>query len=158
MDLPSLPTPLRRTATNLSAARAEAVLTRWSRRFRSVEEDTGLSVERIELLALLEKAGAGGVKASELTVSELADSLGVSRPAITRMVYGLEEAGLVRKLGNVLDGRSVVVRLSPAGRRVVNRARANRVRAMSARLRGRSERELAQLIQGLRILEEMLED
>jgi DNA-binding MarR family transcriptional regulator len=52
----------------------------------------------------------------------------------------------------------VMVRLTPAGRRVVNRARANRVRAMAARLRGRSERELTQLVQGLRILEEMLED
>jgi DNA-binding MarR family transcriptional regulator len=70
----------------------------------------------------------------------------------------LGEAGLVKKLDNALDGRSVMVRLTPAGRRVVNRARANRVRAMAARLRGRSERELTQLVQGLRILEEMLED
>ncbi|MGH8959473.1 MAG: MarR family winged helix-turn-helix transcriptional regulator [Acidimicrobiia bacterium] len=157
MDTPSLPSPLRRTATNLTSVRAEAVLTRWSRQFRALEEDTGLSVERIELLAALEKAGAGQ-KLSQLTGSELAEALGVSRPAITRMVVILEEAGLVKKLDNALDGRSVVVRLTPAGRRVVNKARANRVRAMASRLRGRSERELAQLAQGLRILEEMLED
>jgi DNA-binding MarR family transcriptional regulator len=74
------------------------------------------------------------------------------------MVGMLEEGGMVRKLDNALDGRSVVVRLTPAGRRVVNRARANRVRAMASRLRGRSEREITQLAQGLRILEEMLED
>lgn len=158
VDTPSLPSPLRRTATNLTSVRAEAVLTRWSRRFRYSEEDTGLSVERIELLAALEKAGTGTQKPSQLTVSELAETLRVTRPAITRMVYGLEEAGLVKKLGNALDGRSVIVRLSPAGRRVVNKARANRVRAMAGRLRGRNERELAQLVQGLRILEEMLED
>jgi DNA-binding MarR family transcriptional regulator len=59
------------------------------------------------------------------------------------MVGMLEEGGMVRKLDNALDGRSVVVRLTPAGRR---------------RLRGRSEREITQLAQGLRILEEMLED
>jgi DNA-binding MarR family transcriptional regulator len=137
--------------------RAEAVLTRWSRQFRALEEDTGLSVERIELLAALEKAGLGQ-KLSQLTVSELAETVTVSRPAITRMVELLGEAGLVKKVDNALDGRSVIVRLTPAGRRVVNRARANRVRAMAARLRGRSERELTQLVQGLRILEEMLED
>jgi DNA-binding MarR family transcriptional regulator len=157
VDTPSLPYPLRRTVTNLTAVRAEAVLTRWSRQFRALEEDTGLSVERIELLAALEKAGLGQ-KLSQLTVSELAETATVSRPAITRMVELLSEAGLVKKLDNALDGRSVLVRLTPAGRRVVNRARANRVRAMAARLRGRSERELTQLVQGLRILEEMLED
>ena len=157
VDTPSLPSPLRRTVTNLTSVRAEAVLTRWSRQFRGLEEDTGLSVERIELLAALEKAGVGQ-KLSQLTVSELAEALTVSRPAITRMVVLLGEAGLVKKLDNALDGRSVMVRLTPAGRRVVNRARANRVRAMAARLRGRSERELTQLVQGLRILEEMLED
>lgn len=157
MDTPSLPSPLRRTVTNLTAVRAEAVLTRWSRQFRALEEDTGLSVERIELLAALEKAGLGQ-KLSQLTVSELAETVTVSRPAITRMVELLTEAGLVKKLDNALDGRSVMVRLTPAGRRVVNRARANRVRAMAARLRGRSERELTQLAQGLRILEEMLEE
>jgi DNA-binding MarR family transcriptional regulator len=157
VDTPSLPYPLRRTVTNLTAVRAEAVLTRWSRQFRALEEDTGLSVERIELLAALEKAGLGQ-KLSQLTVSELAETVTVSRPAITRMVELLSEAGLVKKLDNALDGRSVLVRLTPAGRRVVNRARANRVRAMAARLRGRSERELTQLVQGLRILEEMLED
>lgn len=157
VDTPSLPSPLRRTATNLISVRAEAVLTRWSRQFRSLEEDTGLSVERIELLAALERAGLGQ-NVSQLTVSELADALSVSRPAITRMVLMLEEAGLVKKLENTLDGRSVMVRLTPAGRRMVNKARANRVRAMASRLRGRSERELGQLVQGLRILEEMLED
>jgi DNA-binding MarR family transcriptional regulator len=141
----------------MAAVRAEAILTRWVRQFRAAEVDTGLSVERIELLAALEKAGAGQ-NLAQLTVSELAETLGVTRPAITRMVGMLEEGGMVRKLDNALDGRSVVVRLTPAGRRVVNRARANRVRAMASRLRGRSEREITQLAQGLRILEEMLED
>ena len=90
-------------------------------------------------------------------MSEIAEALDVTRPAITRTVIGLEKMGLVKKVNNVIDGRSVLVRLTPAGRRLVNKARANRVRAMAARLRGRSDRELLQLNQGLRILEEMLE-
>jgi len=153
MDPVSLPPPLRRTASNLAAARAESVLTRWAREFHHSEGDTGLSVERIELLAYLEKHPG-----SQVTAGEVAEALSVSRPAVTRTVNRLEEDGLIRRLENSLDGRSVVLRLTPAGRRAVNRARANRVRIMASRLRGRSERELSQLEQGLRILDEMLDE
>ncbi|HSL26397.1 MAG TPA: MarR family transcriptional regulator [Acidimicrobiia bacterium] len=151
VDVPPLPTPLRRTATNLAANLAEAVLVQWARRFRNVEAETRLTAERLEALTLLE--GAGPVAAGDM-----AEALRVSRPAITRMVNGLEESGLVRRSANLLDGRSVLLRITPAGRRVLNRGRANRVRAMAARLRGRSERELAQLETGLRILAELLEE
>jgi hypothetical protein len=41
---------------------------------------------------------------------------------------------------------------------MLNRGRANRVRAMAARMRGRTERELSQIETGLRLLEELLED
>lgn len=151
MDVPSLPTPLRRTPTNQAANLAEAVLVQWARQFRNVESETGLTAERLELLALLESAGP-------LTAGDLAEELRVSRPAITRMVSGLEEDGLVRRSTNALDGRSVVTRLTPAGRRMLNRGRANRVRAMAVRMRGRNDRELSQIETGLRLLEELLED
>lgn len=151
MDPISLPTPLRRTVSNLIGARAESVLTRWAREFHRLEGDTGLSAERIELLAYLERR-------SQASAGEVAEALGVSRPAVTRTVNRLEEDGLVRRNENALDGRSVLIRLTPAGRRALNKARANRVRAMASRLRGRTERELGQLEQGLRILTEMLEE
>ena len=153
MDPVTLPAPLRRTVSNLAAARAEQVLTRWAREFHHIENDTGLSVERIELLSYLERNPY-----TKLSAGEVAEALGVSRPAITRTVNNLEAAGLVRRLPSTDDGRSVVLRLTPAGRRAVNKARSNRVRAMATRLRGRSERELGQLAQGLRILAEMLEE
>ena len=151
MDVPFLPTPLRRTPTNLAANLAEAVLVQWARQFRNVESETGLTVERLELLALLDHEGP-------LTAGELSEELRVTRPAITRMVSGLEEDGLVRRSTNMLDGRSVVTRITPAGRRILNRGRANRVKAMAVRMRGRTERELSQIETGLRLLEEMLED
>ena len=151
MEIPSLPTPLRRTPTNQVANLAEAVLVQWARRFRNVESETGLTAERLELLALLESAGP-------LTAGELSEELRVTRPAITRMVSGLEDDGLVRRSTNPLDGRSVITRLTPAGRRMLNRGRANRVRAMAARMRGRSDREMSQIETGLRLLNELLED
>jgi DNA-binding MarR family transcriptional regulator len=151
MDVPFLPTPLRRTPTNQVANLAEAVLVQWARQFRNVETETGLTVERLELLALLDHEGP-------LTAGDLSEALRVSRPAITRMVSGLEEDGLVRRSTNMLDGRSVVTRITPAGRRLLNRGRANRVKAMAVRMRGRSDRELGQIETGLRLLEELLED
>lgn len=151
MDVPFLPTPLRRTPTNQVANLAEAVLVQWARQFRNVETETGLTVERLELLALLDHEGP-------LTAGDLSEELRVSRPAITRMVSGLEDDGLVRRSTNMLDGRSVVTRITPAGRRLLNRGRANRVKAMAVRIRGRSDRELGQIETGLRLLEELLED
>jgi DNA-binding MarR family transcriptional regulator len=151
MDVPFLPTPLRRTPANLAANLAEAVLVRWARQFRNIESETGLTAERLELLALLDHEGP-------LTSGSLSEALGVTRPAISRMVTGLESQGLVRRSANIFDGRSVVSRITPAGRRMLNRGRANRVRAMALKMRGRTERELSQIETGLRLLEELLED
>ncbi|MGQ0849262.1 MAG: MarR family winged helix-turn-helix transcriptional regulator [Actinomycetota bacterium] len=151
MDLPHLPAPLRRTAANLAANRAQWVLFQWAHQFRSVDRATGLTAERIQLLALLDQAGP-------ITAGEIAEDLRASRPAVARMLSGLEQAGLARRSANVVDGRSVLVRITPTGRRALARARTSGIRSMAARLRGRSDRDLSQLEQGLRILEEMLDD
>lgn len=151
MDIPPLPTSLRRSPANTAANLTEAVLVRWSRQLRSIEEETGLTAERLELMALIEQSGA-------LTAGELAEELKVSRPAITRMLNGLEQGGLVKRSTNSFDGRSVITRVTPAGKRALNRGRGNRVRSMAHRMRGRTERELAQLEAGLRVLAELLED
>jgi DNA-binding MarR family transcriptional regulator len=149
MDLPELPRPLRRTPLNLVAHQVEAVLVQWARRYRTVEAETGLTPERLELLSLICSEGP-------LPAYEVAELLGVSPPAVTRMVKGLEASGHVRRGGEFYDGRLVVIRPTAAGRRAMEKGRANRIRAMAIKLRGRSERELAQLENGLRILKELL--
>jgi DNA-binding MarR family transcriptional regulator len=151
MDTPPLPTSVRRSPLNNAANLTESVLVQWARQFRNIEGDTGLTAERLELLALLDQTGS-------LTAGELSEDLRVSRPAVTRMLNGLEEHGLVKRTSNALDGRSIVTRITPAGRRALNRGRGNRVRAMAHRLRGWNERELAQLETGLRLLANLLED
>lgn len=150
MKIPPLPVALRRTPIHLTANMAEAVLVQWSRRFRTVEAGTGLTPERLELLAVL--AAEGDMAAGDLT-----EVLGVTAPAITRMVNGLEQDGLVRKSTGQLDRRVVNLHLTAAGRRVMERGRANRVRHMAANLRELNDREVAQLDQGLRILRLLLD-
>ncbi|MEX0698637.1 MAG: MarR family transcriptional regulator [Acidimicrobiia bacterium] len=150
MDVPPLPAVLRRTPTHLTANMAEAVLVQWSRRFRTVEAGTGLTPERLELLAVIAAEGT-------MSAGDLSEALGVTAPAVTRMVNGLEVEGLVRKSTGHLDRRIVFVHLTAAGRRVMERGRANRVREMAANLRGLNDRELAQLDNGLRILRLLLD-
>ena len=150
MDIPPLPVALRRTPLYVLANAADAVLVQWSRRFRTVEARTRLTPERLELLALLAAEGA-------TTAGDLSELLGVTPPAITRMVNGLEIDGFVRKSTGPIDRRIVIVHLTAAGRRVMERGRASRVRDMADRLRVLSDRELAQLEHGVRILREILD-
>ena len=150
MNVPPLPAALRRTPLHVLANAADAVLVQWSRRYRTVEAGTGLTPERLELLGLLAAEGT-------TSAGELSEQLGVTPPAITRMVNGLEIDGFVRKSTGPIDRRIVFVHLTAAGRRVMERGRASRVRDMADRLRDLSDRELAQLEHGVRVLRQLLD-
>lgn len=53
------------------------------------------------------------------TISTLAARIGTSRQAVSQLVRTIEEAGLVERLPHPTDGRSVVVRHTDAGRRIL---------------------------------------
>jgi len=58
------------------------------------------------------------------TPSELADYVGVTRPAISRLVKALEDKGLIRRTnGNGSDGRAVRIELTGQGQRVLPQMR-----------------------------------
>ena len=61
---------------------------------------------------------------------ELADAVGVSRPTLTALVDGLEDAGLVRRVPEPTDGRGTLLELTRAGHDATSRAE----RALTARL------------------------
>src|SRR5215218_8877392 len=77
-----------RTDTEL-ATRLRLVLARSARRLRQ-ESDTGLSPSLTAALATVERHGP-------LTPSELAARERVQRPTVTRLVFRLEEAGLIAR-------------------------------------------------------------
>lgn len=68
--------------------------------------------------------------ATELSVTELGRRVGLSQPAAARMVDSLAAAGLARRGAG--RGRTVPVRLTPAGRRAVRGALAARTEGLSA--------------------------
>lgn len=58
-----------------------------------------------------------------LSQADLAATLGVERARMARLLQGLEERGLIKRLQSSADGRRNVLRLSPAGRTTLARAK-----------------------------------
>lgn len=58
------------------------------------------------------------------TIKELASFLGLDKSSVTGLVNRAEERGLVRRTAAPHDGRSVQVIVTPAGRKLIDRAAA----------------------------------
>ncbi|MFI6674863.1 MarR family winged helix-turn-helix transcriptional regulator [Kribbella sp. NPDC050470] len=78
----------------------------------------GLSEGEFDVLAALRRAGAPYERAP----GEIALHTMVTTGAVTKRVDRLEQAGLVQRRRSDDDGRGRVVRLTPAGRRLFDRA------------------------------------
>ncbi len=83
---------------------------------------TGISLPQYRLLVSV----SGGPQRA----SELADSVGVSRPTLTSLVDGLEQAGLLRRSPVPSDRRGIQLEPTVAGRRAMALAE----RALAARM------------------------
>jgi DNA-binding MarR family transcriptional regulator len=59
-------------------------------------------------------------KNTDLSPSQIADRIGVTRPTITGLIDGLERQGYVKRIEAARDRRSYSVRLTPKGRRFLN--------------------------------------
>jgi DNA-binding MarR family transcriptional regulator len=84
----------------------------------------GLLLSEYHTLALCDRAK------DPLTLSLIAQSLGVTPAAITDLVRRLAKRGLIRLAPNPADHRSSVVTLTPSGRALVLQARSARRKAI----------------------------
>lgn len=98
------------------------LLARLARVAEQTCQSTGISLPQYRLLV---SAADGPQRASEL-----AAAVGVSRPTLTSLVDGLEQAGLVRRTPVATDRRGIQLELTAAGREATYRAE----RALSVRL------------------------
>src|SRR5262245_25622093 len=87
------------------------------RRLRAEDRKTGLSGPRASLLSIVVFRGPQPMGA-------LAEAEQVRPPTITRLVEGLERAGLVRRLKDPDDGRVQLVEATAAGRKLLQKGRA----------------------------------
>src|SRR5438876_10201180 len=95
----------------------------------AAEQDRAAGLSRARLSALWVV-----VFARPLTLGALAEAEHVRPATMTGIVTGLEEAGLVRRKKHGSDGRSVLVEATPAGKRLLARARTKRIEAIADRL------------------------
>jgi DNA-binding MarR family transcriptional regulator len=98
-----------------------------ARELRVLDEEIGVSPSRFSILATLRYDGSK-------RLGELARREGVAQPTMTEAIRRLEQDGLVVRRTSPGDGRGCVVDLTPAGRSLVRRARARKIRWVSQAL------------------------
>ncbi|WP_431928106.1 MarR family winged helix-turn-helix transcriptional regulator [Nonomuraea jabiensis] len=103
-------------------------------------EGRGLSSGAMDLLLRLSDADDDGV-----SIGELAQSAGVSSRNATGLVDTLEKDGLVQRVQDRRDRRSVLARITPEGRAWIEAFRRPSQLAMAAVFRGFSPEELTSL-------------
>ncbi len=92
--------------------------------------------------ALLHKLSAGG---DSLRVTDLAELLGVDTPTVTRKVQQLERDAMVVRQTDPDDRRAIRIRLTPAGRRTLERVRRARRAWLDQLLEGWDDDDLSTL-------------
>jgi DNA-binding MarR family transcriptional regulator len=105
-----------------------------------------LSFTQLKALTVLDQ------RDEELSVNLLADSLGLSMGATSRLVDGLVKRGLVERGEDPDDRRVRRVRLTPTGRRTMEKVAAVRVAGMERMLEGFSEQQRGKLAAALDVI------
>ena len=136
--LPELPAGLPKDDQHETANLVHSAAVRLLRTARAADADLDLDGPRASLLSVLVFAGPQ-------PVTKLAELEQVSAPAITKMVGALESVGLAQRERSKTDRRVVLVSATPAGKRLLERGRAARVRAIAALLSDATEAQLQTL-------------
>jgi DNA-binding MarR family transcriptional regulator len=121
------------------------------RRVAREDDASGIRPAQLSALSVLAYRGA-------LTLTELADAERVTPPTMTRIVDALERDGLARRQPHYVDGRAVLVALTPKGRRRFQRARDRRLATLDELFAGATRAELATLARAAEIVERALRD
>lgn len=116
------------------------------RRAREADRASRISPARLSALSVIVFRGP-------LALGALAKAEGVRSATMTGIVNGLENEGLVRRRPHARDRRSVEIAATAAGRRLLQRARAERIDRIAERLGDLSPRELDLLWKAGELLE-----
>jgi DNA-binding MarR family transcriptional regulator len=132
------------------AGNLRVALMRMVRRLKR-ETDGEHSVSVIAALGSLNSRGP-------LTLGELAEAEGVSRPSMTVLAASLLDQNLIAKEPDPSDGRLVRVHITHAGKRVLERSRTRRNAYLAKRLGALGSDELRILDEAATILLRLVED
>jgi DNA-binding MarR family transcriptional regulator len=115
------------------------------RRVRAEKSDQELSDTQYSVLAYLDRGGPATPRA-------LAEYERVQPPSMTRTLATLADSGLVSREGHPVDGRQVIVQLTPDGRATVRETRRRRDAWLARRLADLEPAERLVLADAARIL------
>jgi DNA-binding MarR family transcriptional regulator len=97
-----------------SAAAFRVALLAFQRRSEEIAARNGLTTQRYLLLLLVRARTDAG---EDVTVTSLCEPLQMTQSAVTQLVLGAEQAGLLHRVPNPQDGRSHHLRLTSVGAR-----------------------------------------
>src|SRR6202042_2807112 len=118
------------------------------RHLRQVDTESGIGPARLSVLSVLVFGGPA-------TIGELAAADQVKAPTMSKLVQGLEETGLVSRAAAV-DRRSVMLRATSHGRKVLAKARDRRLDLFSRMLEKATQEELETLETASAIIDRLL--
>lgn len=119
------------------------------RQLRREDDASGISAPRLSALSVVVFGGP-------LTLGQLAAAEQVKPPTMTRIVTGLENDGLVQRIGDPRDRRLTRIRATVKGQKVLAAGRARRVERLAAAVRELRGSELAELTRGVQLLGEII--
>lgn len=131
------------------AARLNSTSIHLVRRARGADRSLGVPPGQLSALSVLVFGG-------DRTIAALAEAERVTSPTMTRIVDGLERAGLAERKPHPDDGRAVLVRASRKGRRLMERGRQQRIAVLSDLLTGLSDDDLRVVARATTVLAETL--
>jgi len=114
----------------------------------------GLKHWEYDVLSVLRRQG----EPFELPATEIADAALLTSGAMTARIDGLEKRGFVRRRRNKSDGRSVLVRLTPKGLRLIDAAIHSRLDDADQTMEDIEPADRVQIAAGLRELLLTMED
>lgn len=119
------------------------------RRVRAQDAASGLSPARLSALSVVVFAGP-------ISLQDLARAEQVRPPTMSRIVDGLQAAGLARRRANARDRRAVLIEATRKGTATLQKGRRRRVKFLASYLARLSASQLAELDRSLRALQEVL--
>jgi DNA-binding MarR family transcriptional regulator len=119
------------------------------RTLRKEDDASGLSAPRLSALSVVVFGGP-------LTLGQLAKAEQVKPPTMTRIVTGLEKAGLVKRTGDARDHRLTKIQATAKGQRVLAEGRARRVKLLTESVATLADDELAELDLGIQVFRQII--
>ncbi len=131
------------------AARLRLGVTRLARRLRQ-EAEPGITPSMLAALSSVDRY-------QPVTMRDLCAAEQVQPPSMTRIVAALVDTGLVTRQADPADGRVAWVRLTPEGRRLLERSRRRKEAYLARSIRSLDPGELRALEEATAVLERLTE-